>query len=85
MNQGRSLKLVKIKEELSSFVERSSDDPFIISGLGWTMLERDWTQDELEEDLGTSAIEALLDEIENAGYAKLLETYEMLKSQELIK
>ena len=85
MNQGRSLKLVKIKEELSSFVERSSDDPFIISGLGWSMLERDWTQDELEEDLGTSAIEALLDEIENAGYAKLLETYEMLKSQELIK
>ena len=85
MNQGRSLKLVKIKEELSSFVERSSDDPFIISGLGWTMLERDWTQDELEEDLGTSAIEALLDEIENAGYAKLLETYDMLKSQELIK
>jgi hypothetical protein len=85
MNQGRSLKLVKIKEELSSFVERSSDDPFIISGLGWTMLERDWTQDELEEDLGTSAIEALLDEIENAGYEKLLETYEMLKSQELIK
>lgn len=85
MNQGRSLKLVKIKEELSSFVERSSDDPFIISGLGWSMLERDWTQDELEEDLGTSAIEALLDEIENAGYEKLLETYEMLKSQELIK
>ena len=85
MNQGRSLKLVKIKEELSSFVERSSDDPFIISGLGWSMLERDWPQDELEEDLGTSAIEALLDEIENAGYEKLLETYEMLKSQELIK
>jgi hypothetical protein len=85
MNQGRSLKLVKIKEELSSFVERSSDDPFIISGLGWAMLERDWTQDELEEDLGTSAIEALLDEIENGDYEKLSETYEMLKSQELIK
>lgn len=85
MNQGRALKLRTIKNELTSFVEVSVDDPSTICGLGWTLLQKEWSPDELEKDIATSAIEALLDEIENGDYEKLSETYEILRSQELVK
>jgi hypothetical protein len=85
MNQGRALKLRTIKSELTSFVEGSVNNPSTLCGLGLVMLEKEWSPEDLEADIATSAIEALLDEIENGDYEKLSETYEILKSQELVK
>ena len=85
MNQGRALKLRTIKRELTSFVEDSVNNPSTLCGLGLVMLEKEWSPEDLEADIATSAIEALLDEIENGDYEKLSETYEILKSQELVK
>lgn len=85
MNQGRALKLRIIKSELTSFVEDSVNNPSTLCGLGLVMLEKEWSPEDLEADIATSAIEALLDEIENGDYEKLSETYEILKSQELVK
>ena len=49
------------------------------------MLDKNWKEDELERDLGSDAIETLLDETQSMDYTKLKEVYEHLKSQRLVK
>jgi hypothetical protein len=49
------------------------------------MLDKNWREDDLEMDLGSSAIETLLDETESMDYPKLKGVYEHLKSQRLVK
>ncbi len=49
------------------------------------MLDKNWKESELEMDLGSDAIETLLDEAESMDYTKLKEVYSHLKTQKLVK
>jgi hypothetical protein len=49
------------------------------------MLDKDWKESVLEMNLGSDAIETLLDETQSMDYTKLKEVYEHLKSQRLVK
>lgn len=49
------------------------------------MLDKNWKSEQLEMDLGSDAIETLLDETESMDYTKLKEVYTHLKSQKLVK
>ena len=41
----------------------------------------EWTEEEIESDLGSTAIEALLDEIENADHSKIVTVVKTLRDQ----
>jgi hypothetical protein len=49
------------------------------------MLDKNWKESELEMDLGSDAIETLLDETQSMDYAKLKGVYTHLKEQKLVK
>lgn len=82
-NIGKSLELMGIKDELSEYITEA--DYKIISQLGYNLLEKEWNPEELKENLGTDAIEALLDEVENADYDRLVQIHTALKKQGFIK
>jgi len=73
---------IVMRDSLNEFI--SSADLNILCGLGYVMLNKDWREHELEMDLGSNAIETLLDETESMDYIKLKEVYTHLKSQKLI-
>ena len=72
-----------MRDSLHEFI--SSADLNVLCGLGHMMLDKNWREDELERDLGSDAIETLLDETQSMDYTKLKEVYEHLKSQRLVK
>ena len=74
---------IVMRDSLHEFI--SSADLNILCGLGYMMLDKNWGEDELERDLGSDAIETLLDETQSMDYTKLKEVYEHLKSQRLVK
>lgn len=74
---------IVMRDSLHEFI--SSADLNILCGLGYMMLDKNWKEDELERDLGSDAIETLLDETQSMDYTKLKEVYEHLKSQRLVK
>ncbi len=83
MNQSKMVASVTMKNELSKYIDNA--DIKTLSSLGYFILEKDWTPKELEKDLGSNAIERLLDEIETAEYSRLKEIYSVLKAQNLLK
>ena len=82
-NLGKSLELMTIKDELSEYITEA--DYRIISQLGYNLLEKEWDVESIKEDLGSAEIEALLDEVENADYERLIYIYNALKEQGFIK
>jgi hypothetical protein len=72
-----------MRDSLQNFI--SSADINVLVGLGYLMLDKDWKAEKLEMDLGSEAIETLLDETENMDYGKLKGVYEHLKSQKLVR
>jgi hypothetical protein len=72
-----------MRDSLNEFI--SSADLSVLCGLGYLMLDKDWKESVLEMDLGSDAIETLLDETQSMDYTKLKEVYEHLKSQRLVK
>jgi len=82
-NLGKTIELIEIKDELSEYIAEA--DYKIISQLGYNLLEKEWDPSELQENLGSSSIEALLDEVENADYDRLVEIHTALKEQGFIK
>ncbi len=72
-----------MRDSLNEFI--SSADLNILCGLGYLMLDKNWKESELEMDLGSDAIETLLDEAESMDYTKLKEVYIHLKTQKLVK
>jgi hypothetical protein len=72
-----------MRDSLNEFI--SSADFNILCGLGYLMLDKNWKESELEMDLGSDAIETLLDETESMDYTKLKEVYTHLKTQKLVK
>jgi hypothetical protein len=72
-----------MRDSLNEFI--SSADLNILCGLGYLMLDKNWKESELEMDLGSDAIETLLDETQSMDYTKLKDVYTHLKTQKLIK
>jgi hypothetical protein len=82
-NQSKLVNDIVMRDSLQEFI--SSSDLNVLCGLGYMMLDKNWKEDDLEMDLGSSAIESLLDETESMDYPKLKGVYEHLKSQRLVK
>jgi len=74
---------IVMRDSLNEFI--SSADLNILCGLGYLMLDKNWKEGELEMDLGSDAIETLLDETQSMDYTKLKDVYTHLKTQKLVK
>lgn len=83
LNQTRAVKAISMKDALQGLIE--DGDPQVLKALGLLMLDRSWSLAEIEQDLGSEAIESLLDETEHMDYSKLEEVYEFAKSQGAFK
>ena len=83
MNQTRDLQIMHMRSEISNYIEIS--DLRILKNLGYNILGREWGIETLEEDLGSSAIESLLEGVKNIEYSKLKRVYTVLKSNGAIK
>jgi spore coat polysaccharide biosynthesis predicted glycosyltransferase SpsG len=82
-NQSKLVNDIVMRDSLNEFI--SSADFNILCGLGYLMLDKNWKESELEMDLGSDAIETLLDETGSMDYEKLKGVYTHLKTQKLIK
>lgn len=82
-NQSKLVNDIVMRDSLNEFI--SSADFNILCGLGYLMLDKNWKESELEMDLGSDAIETLLDETQSMDYTKLKDVYTHLKSQKLVK
>ena len=82
-NQSKLVNDIVMRDSLNEFI--SSADLNILCGLGYLMLDKDWKESELEMDLGSDAIETLLDETGSMDYEKLKGVYTHLKTQKLVK
>jgi hypothetical protein len=60
-----------MREELQTRIEGGDLD--LLRALGYIMLEKDWSLEDLEVDLGSEAIEALLEDLNSADYEKMQE------------
>jgi hypothetical protein len=78
-NQTLLVRDVEMRDAIQEFIS-SSDTP-VIKALGVLMLDKHWNEKEIEEDLGSEAIESLLDESEHMDYTRLTEVYGFLKEQ----
>jgi len=82
-NQSKLVNDIVMRDSLNEFI--SSADLNILCGLGYLMLDKNWKESELEMDLGSDAIETLLDETQSMDYTKLKDVYTHLKTQKLVK
>ena len=71
-NLTRALKLQAMREELRGYIE--TGDLTLLRALGYIMLEKDWSVEDLEVDLGSEAIETLLEDLDSSDYEKVQET-----------
>lgn len=82
-NQSKLVNDIVMRDSLNEFI--SSADLNVLCGLGYLMLDKNWKESELEMDLGSDAIETLLDETQSMDYTKLKGVYAHLKAQKLVK
>ena len=82
-NQSKLVNDIVMRDSLNEFI--SSADLNVLCGLGYLMLDKYWKESELEMDLGSDAIETLLDETQSMDYEKLKGVYAHLKTQKLVK
>ena len=82
-NQSKMVNDIVMRDSVNEFI--SSADLNVLCGLGYLMLDKDWKESELEMDLGSDAIETLLDETGSMDYEKLKGVYTHLKTQKLVK
>jgi hypothetical protein len=78
-NQTKMVESISLRTRLSILIE-DAETPDLIA-LGNLMLNKDWDEKDIEMDLGSTAIEALLDEIENADHQKVDSIYKSLVEQ----
>jgi len=70
---------MRLRKSLARLVEDSEVED--LKALGFMMLHKEWSNDDIENDLGSNAIEALLDEIENADHTKIVSVVKTLRDQ----
>lgn len=78
-NQTQMIEGVKLRKDLARIVENA--EVADLRALGFMMLRKEWTEEEIERDLGSSAIEYLLDEIENSDHTKIVSVVKSLRDQ----
>ncbi len=78
-NQTQMMEGIRLRKSLARLVEDSEVQD--LKALGFMMLHKDWSEEEIEEDLGSNAIESLLDEIENADHTKIVSVVKVLRDQ----
>lgn len=78
-NQSQMLEGRKLRKSLGEIVENSETPD--LKALGYLMLQKEWREEDIDADLGSSAIEALLDEIENADHTKIVTVVKTLRDQ----
>ena len=78
-NQSQMLEGLKLRQGLSQIVEDA--EVIDLKALGYLMLQKEWSEEEIQSDLGSGAIEALLDEIENADHSKIITVVKTLRDQ----
>ena len=78
-SQTQMMEGMKLRKSLASLVEDSEVQD--LKALGFMMLHKEWTEEEIESDLGSNAIETLLDEIENADHSKIVSVVKVLRDQ----
>jgi hypothetical protein len=78
-NQTQMLEGIRLRKSLGNLVEDSETAD--LKALGYLMLQKEWTEEEIDADLGSSAIETLLDEIENADHTKIVTVVKTLRDQ----
>lgn len=83
INQTKAVKAIGMRDALSSLIE-DADAP-VLKALGVLMLDRHWSIQDLEQDLGSEAIESLLDETLHMDYTKLEEIHTFVRSQGVFK
>lgn len=83
INQTKAVKAIGMRDALQNLIE-DADAP-VLKALGVLMLDRDWGIQGLERDLGSEAIESLLDETLHMDYSKLEEIHSFLNSQGVLK
>lgn len=82
LNQGKMVEGFNMRTEISELIESSG--PEDLSSLGAMILGKQWSAEEVECDLGSAAMEALLDEIENADHYKISAIHGKLKEEEIL-
>lgn len=78
-NQTQMLEGIRLRKSLGNIVEDAETAD--LKALGYLMLQKEWTEEEIDADLGSSAIETLLDEIENADHTKIVTVVKTLRDQ----
>lgn len=78
-SQTQMLEGMRLRKNLSRLVEDSEVED--LKALGFMMLNKEWSDEEIENDLGSNAIETLLDEIENADHTKIVSVVKTLRDQ----
>jgi len=78
-NQTQMLEGLRLRKGLARIVEDA--EVADLKALGFMMLQKEWKDEEIEMDLGSSAIEALLDEIENSDHSKIVSVVKSLRDQ----
>lgn len=78
-NQTQMLEGLRLRKSLARIVEDA--EVADLKALGFMMLQKEWKDEEIEMDLGSSAIEALLDEIENSDHTKIVSVVKSLRDQ----
>jgi len=68
-----------LRTKLSILVEDASPDQ--LKSLGYIVANQHWNQDDIEKDLGSTAIEYLLDCLEHADHEKLIHIKSSLEVQ----
>jgi hypothetical protein len=61
-----------MRQQLGGYIE--TGDLALLRALGYIMLEKDWSLEDLEVDLGSNAIEILLEDLAASDYEKMQET-----------
>lgn len=79
LNQTQMLKDLRLRSGLSQLVEESSADQ--LSALVFIITGQRWSQHFIEQDLGSHAIETLLDCIEHSDHHQLHEYKDALETQ----
>ena len=82
LNQGKMVDSLKMRREMRGLVETFG--PHELVSMGIILLDKSWVAEQLEQDLCSSAMEALLDEIENADHHKVESVYNKLKEEGVI-
>jgi len=82
LNQTKMVEGHRMRKKICEFIASSDCDA--LSTLSFIIQGKHRRKEEIENDLGSSVIESLINEIENSDHHKVLNVYEQLKEAEVL-